>query len=30
MADPKIGEMILYDDIQPPLLAGEYRMSVEH
>ncbi len=28
MADPKIGEMILYDDIQPPLLAGEYRMSV--
>jgi len=28
MADPKIGEMIVYDDIQPPLLAGEYRMSV--
>ena len=28
MADPRIGEMILYDDIQPPLLAGEYRMSV--
>lgn len=29
MADPKIGEMILYDDIQPALLAGEYRMTVE-
>jgi len=28
MADPKIGEMIVYDDIRPPLLAGEYRMSV--
>lgn len=28
MADPKIGEMILYDDIQPSLLAGEYRMTV--
>lgn len=29
MADPKIGEMILYDDIQPALLGGEYRMTVE-
>src|SRR6266487_1254140 len=29
MADPRIGEMILYDDIQPSLLAGEYRMTVE-
>jgi len=29
MADPQIGEMILYDDIQPSLLAGEYRMTVE-
>jgi hypothetical protein len=29
MADPQIGEMILYDYIQPPLLAGEYRMRVE-
>lgn len=28
MADPKIGEMVLYDYIQPALLAGEYRMSV--
>lgn len=29
MADPRIGEMVLYDYIQPPLYAGEYRMSVE-
>jgi hypothetical protein len=29
MADPQVGEMILYDYIQPPLLAGEYRMHVE-
>jgi len=29
MADPKVGEMILYDYIRPPLLAGEYRMRVE-
>ncbi len=28
MADPKIGEMIVYDYVQPALLAGEYRMSV--
>jgi hypothetical protein len=29
MADPKIGEMVLYDYIRPPLLAGEYRMRVQ-
>src|SRR5689334_400212 len=29
MADPKPGEMILYDDILPPLLDNSYRMSVE-
>jgi hypothetical protein len=29
MAEPKIGEMVLYDYVQPPLLAGEYRMSVK-
>ena len=28
MADPKVGEMILYDYIRPPLLAGDYRMGV--
>jgi len=28
MADPKPGEMILYDDILPPLLDNSYRMSV--
>ncbi|NTW40797.1 MAG: hypothetical protein HGA44_13095 [Cellulomonadaceae bacterium] len=28
MPDPKVGEMILYDYIRPPLLAGEYRMRV--
>ena len=29
MADPKIGEMILYDYIRPPLLDGEYRLRVD-
>lgn len=29
MADPKVGEMVVYDYIRPPLLAGEYRMRVE-
>lgn len=29
MADPKIGEMILYDYIRPPLLDGEYRMRLD-
>jgi hypothetical protein len=28
MPDPKVGEMILFDYIQPPLLAGDYRMTV--
>lgn len=28
MPDPKVGEMVLYDYIRPPLLAGEYRMRV--
>jgi hypothetical protein len=28
MADPNPGEMILYDDILPPLLDNSYRMSV--
>ena len=28
MADPKSGEMILYDYIRPPLLDGEYRMRL--
>ncbi|HEX5087845.1 MAG TPA: hypothetical protein VFV89_08555 [Nocardioides sp.] len=28
MADPKVGEMVLYDYIRPPLLAGEYRLRV--
>lgn len=28
MADPRIGEMILYDYIRPPLLDGQYRMRV--
>jgi hypothetical protein len=28
MADPKVGEMVLFDYTRPPLLAGEYRMSV--
>jgi hypothetical protein len=28
MADPKPGEMILYDDILPPLFDNSYRMSV--
>lgn len=28
MADPKVGEMVLYDYIAPPLLAGDYRMQV--
>lgn len=28
MPDPKVGEMVLYDYIQPPLLAGDYRMTV--
>src|ERR1700675_3684936 len=29
MADPRIGEMILYDYIIPPLLTGEYRLRVD-
>jgi hypothetical protein len=29
MADPKVGEMILYDYIRPPLLDGEYRLTVD-
>lgn len=29
MADPKPGEMVLFDYIRPPLLAGEYRMEVK-
>ena len=29
MADPKVGEMILYDYIRPSLLAGQYRMCVQ-
>jgi len=29
MADPRVGEMILYDYIRPPLLAGEYRLRVD-
>ena len=29
MADPKIGEMILYDYIRPPLLDGDYRMRLD-
>lgn len=28
MADPRVGEMILYDYIRPALLAGEYRLRV--
>lgn len=28
MVDPRVGEMILYDYIRPPLTAGEYRMRV--
>ncbi|MGH8891781.1 MAG: hypothetical protein ACRDWY_00495 [Actinomycetes bacterium] len=28
MADPKVGEMVLYDYVQPPLLAGDYRIGV--
>jgi hypothetical protein len=28
MADPKVGEMVLYDYSRPPLLAGEYRLRV--
>ncbi|HWD83038.1 MAG TPA: hypothetical protein VG497_29260, partial [Kribbella sp.] len=28
MGDPRVGEMILYDYIRPPLTAGEYRMRV--
>lgn len=28
MSDPRVGEMILYDYIRPPLTAGEYRMRV--
>jgi hypothetical protein len=29
MADPQPGEMVLYDDILPPLLDNSYRMTVE-
>ncbi|MCV2396526.1 hypothetical protein OEB99_19625 [Actinotalea sp. M2MS4P-6] len=29
MADPQIGEMVLYDYIRPSLLAGQYRMRVQ-
>jgi len=29
MADPKVGEMILYDYISPPLLDGAYRLRVD-
>ncbi|WP_426595716.1 hypothetical protein ACPPVS_08910 [Cellulomonas sp. McL0617] len=29
MPDPQVGEMVLYDYIRPPLLAGAYRMRVE-
>jgi len=29
MAEPKVGEMILYDYIRPPLLDGEYRLRVD-
>jgi hypothetical protein len=29
MADPKPGEMVLYDDILPPLLDNQYRMTAE-
>jgi hypothetical protein len=29
MATPAVGEMILYDYIEPPLLDGQYRMHVE-
>jgi len=29
MADPRIGEMILYDYILPPLFGGEYRLRVD-
>ncbi len=29
MAEPKVGEMILYDYIRPPLLGGEYRLRVD-
>jgi len=29
MADPRVGEMILYDYIRPPLLAGEYRLRLD-
>src|SRR5689334_18170351 len=28
MAEPRVGEMILYDYIRPPLLAGDYRARV--
>jgi hypothetical protein len=28
MADPRVGEMILYDYIRPPLVGGEYRLRV--
>jgi hypothetical protein len=29
MAKPKIGEMLLHDWIQPPLLAGKYRLQID-
>jgi hypothetical protein len=29
MADPRPGEMVLYDDILPPLLDNKYRMTVQ-
>lgn len=29
MADPIVGEMILYDYIRPPLVGGEYRLRVD-
>lgn len=29
MADPKPGEMVLYDFARPPLVAGQYRMQVK-
>jgi hypothetical protein len=29
MPDPKVGEMILYDYIRPPLVGGEYRLRVD-
>jgi hypothetical protein len=28
MADPRVGEMILYDYIRPPLVGGDYRLRV--